>query len=85
MNHLLKEMKKNLKKVSLKQVRRKRAAKKSEAPLKFSSDDLPSQFHQVAPLDWIPEPYRSQIRSAKPVKATRPPAVRKKQRRITLH
>jgi len=85
MNSLLKEMKRNLKKVYLKQVRRKRAAKKSAIPLKFSDSDLPSQFHQVAPLDWIPEPYRSQIRSAKPVQVTHPRAVGKKRRAITLH
>jgi hypothetical protein len=104
MNSLLREMKRNLKKIYLKQVRRKRAEKKSGIPLKFSYDDLPEQFHQqgrihsgraanskslwsqkVASLDWVPEPYRSQIRSAKPVKVIRPRAVRKKRKTVTLH
>ena len=43
---------------------------------------LTDQFHQVAPLEWVPTPYQAQIKAAKPLHFA---VLRKKKSNTSLH
>ncbi|MFO1518377.1 MAG: hypothetical protein U1F57_01730 [bacterium] len=63
-------------------VKAKGLKSKKEKPLSFFQH-LSAQFHEVAPLDWLPGPYQLQMRAAKPIQIRSPR--KKKETKTPLH